>query len=270
MKFLVRSFTLVLAMLVFTSVEAKTVKYELTQLNSNNGSIQYPGLNFFNAKSAVLTITKGLLPSDTQLTSLEITFPNAAKLAATNFKLVDGNKYRAIVSGAWIYKEVIVELDAVPFESRAQAMINVFVSERTAFINPVVEGTNPGASLFMAFGILRDITPTRIVDTATAIVSNKKVTLSLRDRLGINELGRGVPEGFVIDALWYGKGSRTLYLMSPVPRQEFDYAEVIGLVMEGATDVDLFVSVKFKDRNGFEMISPRMPLKDLLDQAYAP
>ena len=268
MKFLVRSFTLVLVMLAFTSVEAKTVKYELTQLNSNNGPVQYPGLNFFNAKSAVLTIAKGPLPSDTQLTSLEITFPNVAKLTATNFQLVNGGKYRAIVSGAWVYKEVIVELDNNPFVANAPMMINVFVSEKTSFINPQVE--SQGSLLFMAFGFMHDITPTNIVDTASVTVSGKKVDLSLKDRLGINELGRGAPGGFKVDALWYGKGVKTLYLPAPASPSEFDNFEVIGLIIDGTTDADLFASVKFKNNNSAEMISPRVLLKALLDQAYAP
>ena len=257
-------------MSVFVSAEAKTIKYELTQLNSNSGNVQYPGLDFFGAKSAILTITKVAPLYEAQLTSLEITFPNAAKLLATNFKLVDGNRYRAIVSGAWVYKEIIVELDPVQFEPKMHTMIHVFVSERTAFINPQVVIPNQSAMLFNAFGIMRDITPTRIVDTASTIVSNKKVTLSLKDRLGIRESGIGFSDGFVVDALWYGRGVKTLYLPAPIAPQDFDSVEVIGLIVEGTTDANLSVSVKFKDRNGSEMISPPMPLKHILDEAYGP
>jgi hypothetical protein len=270
MKIFIRSATLLFSLFIFSAVEAKTVKYDLTELNSAPGLVQYPRLDLFGAKSAILTITKTPPSIEAQLTSLEITFPNAAKLIATNFKLIDGNKYRAIVPGVWVYKEVIVELDAVPFEPRLPARINVFVSERTAFINPQAEIPNPGALLFSAFGIMRDITPTRIVDTASVIVNTKKVTLSLKDRLAINDLGRGVPEGFVVDALWYGRGVKTLYLVAPVPRPEFDNIEVVGLIVDGTTETDFQVSVKFKDRNGFEMISPRMLLKPLLDEAYGP
>ncbi len=268
MKFFIRSIALLLAISVFTSVEAKTIKYELTQLNSSGGNIQYPGLDFFGAKSAILTITKTPPSIEAQLTSLEITFPNAAKLTANNFKLIEGNRYRAIVNGAWVYKEVIVELDPVQFEPRMSIMVNVFVSERTAFINPQAESSNRGALLLMAFGSMRDITPTRIVDTSSVLMGNKKVTLSLRDRLGVNESGHMVPDGFVVDALWYGKGVKTLYFIAPIPRQEFDNIEVLGLVVEGLTDANLFVSIKFKDRNGFEMTSLPMRLKDLLDEVY--
>ena len=268
MKVFIRSFILLLALFAFASVEAKTLKYALTQLNSHNGMFQYPGLDFFGAKSVILTITKTPPSIEAQLTSLEITFPNAAKLTATNFKLIEGRKYRAIVSGAWVYKEIIVELENVLFEPNARAMVNVFVSERTAFINPQVE--NQGLPLFTASGNMRDITPTRIVDTSSAVVSTKKVILSLKDRLGIRESGFGVSEGFVVDALWYGRGVKTLYFVAPVSRQEFDNIEVIGLVVEGTTDADLFVSIKFKDPTGFELISPRMRLKQLLDEAYGP
>ncbi|MES2825004.1 MAG: hypothetical protein V4732_15470 [Pseudomonadota bacterium] len=270
MKFFIRSLTLFLAMSLFVSVEAKTIKYDLVQLNSHSGTIQYPGLDFFGAKSAILTITKVAPLFEAQLTSLEITFPNAAKLLATNFKLIEGNRYRAIVNGAWVYKEVIVELDPVQFEPKMHTMIHVFVSERTAFINPQVEIPNHSAVLFNAFGIMRDITPTRIVDTASTIISNKKVTLSLKDRMGTRESGVGFPDGFIVDALWYGKGVKTLYLPAPIPPQDFDTVEVIGLIVEGTTDADVSVSVKFKDRSGFEITSPRVPLKLFLDEAYGP
>ncbi len=270
MKFLIRSITLFLAMSLFVSVQAKTIKYDLVQLNSHSGTIQYPGLDFLGAKSAILTITKVAPLFEAQLTSLEITFPNAAKLMATNFKLIEGNRYRAIVNGAWVYKEIIVELDPVQFEPNKHAMIHVFVSERTAFINPQLEIPNRSALLFDAFGIMRDITPTRVVDTASVVVANKKVILSLKDRLGVRESGVGFPDGFVVDALWYGRGVKTLYLGAPIAPWDFDSVEVIDLIVEGTTDTDLVVSVKFKDRNGSEMISQRMPLKHLLDEAYGP
>jgi hypothetical protein len=265
MKMFSRSVVLLLILFVSVLTEAKTTKYDLVQLNSHNGVIQYPGLDFFNAKSAILTVTKTPPSIEPQLTSLEMTFPNAAKLTATNFKRIDG-RYRAIVNGAWVYKEVVVELDNVPLESNFPVAINVFVSERTAFINPLAE--NPGRPLFTAFGIMRDITPIRIVDSESTMISNKKVILSLRDRLGVRSQGAGVPEGFIVDALWYGRGTKTLYLAAPVPRQEFDNIDVVSLVVTGALESDLMVSVKFKDPQGFEMISPPMPLKLLLDEAY--
>lgn len=271
MNFLVRLLALGFAVFV-VSAEAKTIKYELTDINANPGAIYYPRLDLSNAKSAVLTITKNAPLYEPQLTSLEITFANAAKFTATNFKLTDG-RYRAVVNGAWIYKEVIVELDAGALEPRQSPLIRIYLSERTAFINPQAEIPDPSTLLLMVHGQLRDITPVRIVDTESILISGKKVTLSLRDRLQVfNPPWSGVssPDGFAIDVLWYGRGTKLISISSPFPWQEFDAIEPIDLIVSGTTDADRTIAVKFKDRNGYEMTGPQVLLKDLLDQAYGP
>lgn len=255
------------------SAEAKTAKYDIEGINAQSGFIHYPRLDLSSASSVVFTVTRNSPLFEPQLTSLEITFPEAAKLTVTNFKLVDNSKYRAIVSGAWIYKEIIVEVDRIPFDSRNPATVNAYISERTAFINPQVENHNPNGLLFSISGNLRDITPVRIVDNASVLFGGKKVTLSLRDRLQVNPApwsGTQLPNGFVIDTLWYGKGTKTIYIDAPVPPPEYDAIEVIALVVGGISDLDRTVSVKYKDRSGTEITGPVLLLKDLLDQAYGP
>ncbi len=271
MKFIVRLLTLSFAVFV-VSAEAKTSRYELTAINGNPGYVQYPRLDLLNPKSAVLTVVKNAPLYETHLTSLEITFPTAAKFTATNFKLIEG-KHRAIVNGAWIYKEVIVEMDDIPLQPGLPQNIRVYVSERTAFINPQAETPDHSTLLFTVNGVPRDITPVRIVDTESILIGGKRVTLSLRDRLLINTApwtGTYIPDGFVVDVLWYGRGTKTLYLQAPVAPYEFDSIEVIDLILSGTTDADRTVSVKYKDRHGSELTSPTMLLKDLLDQAYGP
>ncbi|RYY74011.1 MAG: hypothetical protein EOO52_14135 [Gammaproteobacteria bacterium] len=271
MNVLARLLTLCLATLAITA-EAKITKYDIENISSRPGYFQYPRLDLSNAKSATLTITKNAPLFEQQLTSVEITFPEAAKLTATNFKLVEG-RYRALVSGAWVFKEVIVEVDSINFEQRMPLNINVYVSERTAFINPQAENNNPGGLLFSVMGMVRDATPIRLVDSAALVIGGKKATFSLRDRLQVNPnpgSGNYIPDGFVVDVLWYGRGTKTLYLPAEVAPWDFDSIEVIALVFNGVSDIDRTISVKYKDQAGSERTSPPVPLKNLLDQVYGP
>lgn len=270
MIFFIRLVTLSLAVFV-VSAEAKNIKYEFTDMNSNSGYVYYPRLDLNSAKSVIVNVVKNPPLFETQLSSVEITFPNAAKMTATNFKLVGGNTFRAVVNGAWIFKEVIVELDAFSLEPRRNSAVNVYVSERTAFINPQAEAVSPDTLLFSVRGMVRDITPIRIVDNASLLIAGKKVTLSLRDRPQVNPApwnGSSRPDGFVVDVLWYGRGTKSVYLEAPIPYPEFDSVEVIALVINGTTDIDRTISVKFKDRHGFEMTSQPVQLQPLLDQTY--
>lgn len=272
MKFLVRLLTLSFAVFV-VSAEAKTIKYELADIHSSPGYVFYPRLDLSNPKSAVLTIVKNAPLYETQLTSLEITFPAAAKFTATNFKLIEGNKYRALVNGAWIYKEVVVEIDAIPLQPGLSQNIRVYVSERTAFINPQAETPDPSTLLFTVNGLPRDITPVRIVDTESILIGGKKVTFSLRDRIQVNTApwtGTYIPDGFAIDVLWYGRGTKTIIIQTPVPPPEFDAIEATALILSGTTDADRTISVKYKDRFGAEVVTPPTLLKTLLDQAFGP
>ncbi len=271
MNALARLLTLCLAVFA-VSAEAKTTKYDLEGMYANPGYVQYPGLDLFNAKSVTYTVNRNAPLFEAQLASLEITFPRAAKLTATNFRLIN-NKYRAVVSGAWVYREVIVEVDAVPNFVRGPSVINVYASERTAFIDSPTENQPPGALLFSISGNLRDVTPARYVDTAAVSLGGKKVTLSLRDRLQVNSNpgpGNFVPDGFVVDVLWYGRGTKTLYLNAHIADWDFDPIEVIALIVNGVSDYDRTLSIKYKDRNGTEMTSEPILIKNWLEQAYGP
>jgi hypothetical protein len=270
MNFLIRLLALSFAVFV-VSAEAKTIKYDLADIYSYPGYVVYPRLDLSNPKSAVLTLTKSAPLYETQLTSLEITFPTAAKFTATNFKLIEGNKYRAVVNGAWIYKEVVVEVEVFPLELRQAPIIRAYISERTAFINPQAEIPDMSALLFTIHGQLRDITPVRVIDNESILIGGKKVTLSLRDRIQLNAgpwTGTYIPDGFVVDVLWYGRGTKSIVIQAPVPPPEFDATEAVALVLSGTTDADRTISVKYKDRFGTELVTPPAQLKTLLDQAF--
>lgn len=271
-----RSLGVVLFGLLSTSTYAKTFKYDLTALNAYQGPASYPKLNFNQVKSAVFTINKDPLTPELQISSLEVTFPNATKLLATGFKKIEPNLYRAVVDGAWIYRQVIVDVRELDFtRPAAHPLIEVYVSEKSAFIQPEIITDSRGENLFHVNGILRDITTAKIADTAIATVDNKKLTLSLKDLLSYAPLEsqvNGPREGFVIDALWQGKGQKTIYIPAPASLEEFDRYTAIGLTL---TERDLisgkeyFFSIRYKDEgfNG-ELNTPEQPLRPLLNSAF--
>lgn len=86
MNIFARSLGITVMALASVTTYAKTFKYDLLNVHSFNGVVHYPTLDFGQAKSAVLTVNKDPLSPDVQISSLEVTFPNAAKLLATGFK----------------------------------------------------------------------------------------------------------------------------------------------------------------------------------------
>lgn len=276
MNLFIRSITLVLGFLVAAGASAVTLKYDLVGLSSHNNSSYYPDLNFSNAKSALLTVNKTSFDTEPELVSLVLTFPQVAKLTATEFKKMNGGFYRAVVSNAWIYRQVVVDVYTGDLNviNQGHIWMEVSVSEKYAFIQP--QEDIKGESIFYAYGNVRDITATKVVDVESRTVNGKKLTLSLKDRLGVapqDAVINGNREGFVVDALWMGKGQKTLYIPSFVSMHEYDYITAIGLVIEESATpmgVEYLVSVKFKDQQGTELTSPPTPLTQLLDSVYPP
>lgn len=265
--------------LLSASTYAKTFKYDLTAISSYQGPIQYPRLSFNQAKSAIFTVNKDPLSPEVQISSLEVNFPEAAKLLATGFKKVETEPgvYRAIVNDVWIYRQVIVDVRNVDFNrtQMSSPRIEVYLSEKSVFIQPENNADPKGERLFEVNGILRDITAARIADTAIATVEGKKLTLSLKDLLSFAPVEapiNGAREGFVIDALWQGKGQKTIFIPAFVPVEEFDRYTAIALVVterDSPFGKEQFFSIKYKEEGSTaELLTPEQPLKPLLDNAY--
>lgn len=272
-----RNLGVALISLLSASTYAKTFKYDLTAIQSFQGPIHYPNLDFNHAKSAIFTVNKDPLSPDVQISSLELNFPTAAKLTATGFKQVEHNLYRAVVNDVWIYRQVIVDVRDVDFNNplRRSGIIEVYLSEKSVFINPENDMDFRGEPLFMVNGVLRDLTTSRIADTAITTIESKKLTLSLKDLLSFaphEAQVNGAREGFVIDALWQGKGQKTIFVPAIVPLEEFDRYTAIGLVLterESPFGKEIFYSIKFKeDGNTQELMTPEQPLKPLIDSAF--
>lgn len=266
-----RVFVLLGIFVASASSYAKTFTYEVKDLMSHNGTISYPGLDFNAASSAVLTVYQASAETEPQIETLKLSFPNATTLVVRDFKKVDGMIHRAVVDDAWIYRQLIVNVhgsDLNPYNNN-QFHIEVKVSEKAGFINTA--GEERGETVLMAFGMLQDITPAKVADVASAIVDGKRVNLSLSSKLGVPVTGG--EGGFIIDANWFGKGQKKLYVNSGFPQQHFGFIEPIRLVIE---EVDLpdgkdqLITLFAKDPMGGEIAAPSVRLRELLDQAYGP
>ncbi|PUA30310.1 MAG: hypothetical protein B0W54_07330 [Cellvibrio sp. 79] len=278
----VRNLGVTLFSLISATTYAKTFKYDLNALSSFQGPIHYPNLNFNQAKSAIFTVNKDPLSPEFQISSLEVSFPEAAKLVATGFKKIEPNLYRAVVNDIWVYRQVIVDVKDVDF-NRPQfnsPQIAVYISEKSAFIQPETNTDFRGEPLFNVHGMIRDVTPAKIADTAVTTVSGKKLTLSLKDLLTYiapgpyngGDFPQGPGEGFVIDALWQGKGQKTIFIPAPVPVEEFDRYTAVALTLTERPSpfgTEYFFSIKYKEEGSTsEFNTPEQPLKPLLDNLY--
>jgi hypothetical protein len=265
MRFIKLALSGILGFAVMSSAQAKTLVYDLVNLNSMNAQVHYDRLDFFGATSAKVTIDKNTQTPDLTISSLEINFPNAGKFTATNFQKTTNNTYRAIVGSAWVFREVFVDVDG-PLLVDSPFHIRASVSERQSFINPTME--TQGSPLFDAIGMLRDITPIQIADTGSTLVNGKTLTLSLQSRLGFNDNHSNF--GFVISAFWLGKGQKNLVLPfgSPTDGDRFEAISLIIDETQGPNNQQ--IRVKFRDSSGNTPFSPTLPLKVLLDQAYGP
>ena len=275
MKLSLHTTLLVSAILAATTAHAKTFKYELTDINSNNGVIQYPGLDFNGATAATLTVEQDAPGAEPQIKSLVIEFPHANNLVVRDFKH-DGGEYRALVNNAWIYRQVAVTLhspDLNPY-NHAPVNIDVSVSEQEGFINNGSGSAQPAQPLLMTFGMLTDITPAKTVDTASVVIGGKRLNLALRSNLSTPAPFSGSGEGgFIVEANWMGKGAQTLYVPSSVPREAFGFISPVSLkldALEGPNGIEYMLSITAKDHNGAEMPTQYFPLNDLLMQAYGP
>ena len=269
-----RNIGVALFSMLSASSYAKTFEYDFTAINSLPGPIQYPNLNFNQPKAVVFKVNKDPLSPDVQINSLEVSFPNAAKLVATGFRKIEPDLYRAIVDDAWIYRQVFVDVRGVDFNRPLQSnpRIEVSISEQAGFIQPEV--APKGQPLFSVNGILRDITVAKIADVATTTIDSKPLTLSLKDTLTyapVENQINGPREGFAIEALWQGKGQKTIYVPVPVPQEDWDRLTAIAITIKEMTipgGKDYFFSIKYKEENGIERTTNEQLLRPLLNTVF--
>ncbi|EIK43700.1 hypothetical protein O59_003580 [Cellvibrio sp. BR] len=254
--------------------QAVTLKYELTDIHSGNGSIQFPNMNFNNATSAIITVEKNM-GQPPEVTRVDLRFANLKGISATQFSTGEWGRFEAYVPNAWVYREVKLQLEPTPFEPNNPMHISGFVSDKSSFIGTPMQDEWSN-HLFMVHGTLTDITPNKIADTVTTKVNGKNLTLTLKSRLGVapqNSAPAFAPEGFILDINWYGKGQKTVYLPAPTYGPDRDFFTAISLNILGTENTDpssWMLEIGFQDPHGGQMVAPSANLMDVLNQAYPP
>ncbi|WP_444941367.1 hypothetical protein ACJJI3_02350 [Microbulbifer sp. ZKSA004] len=267
----VKTVAVSVALLAF-GAQAKTFQYELQDLGSFGGELQYPGLDLEGASSATLTVDQKDQWSPAILTSLEINFPNAPSLSVSNFQVDDGGwRHEATVDGAWVYRQLDVVVDGLDLESLNNTMINIdgYVSEAENFIG-AERSLNYDQRLFTVHGQLVDVTPSKIVDVATFTVDGKQVELSLRDNPTLDPNSNNGEMAFVVELLWFGEGKEVYHFHAPFgDESKFYEAYKLEVTTTPGPDGDeTAISVKIKDAQGMESETHHVYLEDMLRDAY--
>ncbi|WP_444909363.1 hypothetical protein [Microbulbifer sp. TRSA005] len=259
------------ALLAF-GAQAKTFKYELQDLHSSNGEIQYPGLNLNGASSVILTVDQASHSVPAMLTSLEINFPHAPGLLIGNFKADDqGWRFYSTVDDVWVYRQLDIAVDGFNAGNPNNAMVHIegFVSEVENFIGKE-RSLNFEQRLFSVHGQLVDATPSKVVDVKSFTVDGSQVELSLKDNPAVDPNSSNGDMAFVIELLWLGEGKEVFHFHAPYGDESkfFEAYKLEVSTMPGPDGDETAVSIKAKDAQGMEFETHHIYLKDMLREAY--
>ncbi|GAA3921916.1 hypothetical protein [Litoribacillus peritrichatus] len=256
------------ATLVLVSSFSFAAKYEITELNSNANQV-YPNLDLNGLEKVILTTSEGAQETQT-VTRAEFIFPHANNLIVSNFKK-RGNMFVGIANGAWVFKQIKVELDGLYILEHGQN-INFRIAIVEDFSYLTGTSYHLGPVLVEANGHMKDITPKKLADITSLKLEGKKLTLKLFQKpRRTNENG----EGFVIQANWIGHGEEELTLSAPVPSNEFHKITARKLILRPYTNQDgiienIDVSIRYKDEYDNVYDSPTENLLMILEGEYPP
>ena len=221
----------------------------------NGFSVVYPRLDLHTLDGIDLTVEKKSIAAsaevETVIKRVEFKLANATNLVATN--LVEGveheGKYRAILTGPWVFKKLLVEVSAANFSDGAAVQYQVKAIDKFSGTNALVE--SDGAGLIFGGGSLIDTTKDSVVDVARSEVDGKMVVLKLLGRIKNNQAR--------IEATWMGRGSRILSL---------DASHIEGRKVKTLKLGAEALEVIFEGENGIEPRIVSSSLSDLLNEAF--
>ena len=250
-----------LALAAGESMAADIHKYEI-KAPSHNYFPLYPGLNLNTVEKITLQTTDDVPTLPPTLKQLVIRFADATDLVVNNFSLV-GDRYRGIVNGAWVYKQVLVEVQTpMPLNNQAPLDVRLFVVEGQSNLNAPAESFGP--QMFEANGILVDVTPNELADITNVTLDDKRVTLKLMQNPV--QTNYGMP-GFQVNATWLGHGEGTIYFPAPFPPDASNQFNAVALQIDPIDATDFNISIGFKDESGYLQTTPPMLLRQLLNDA---
>lgn len=254
--------------------QASQYSYESVFSNASDPSL-FPGLNLGGVENVAVKMEGDQYMSPKTLQSLVINFKDAAPLNVTNFKLVENRRYLALVSNAWVFNRLLVEVDAVQLTDQQVLDARVYVVDHTSQLSDLRAVFGP--ELVSVHSPLRDVSPKVLADSVQLQFNAKPLTLQLFDRLGRHDqFGPAQPvpgydEGFMVQANWQGHGVKTFYLPAPVPTEHFGAYTAIALVLDSVDaphGTDYFLKVTFEDGAGYTLETQSFYLEEILNQVY--
>lgn len=253
------------------SVLADTFNYEIQNPQQQHHAPVYPNLDLHNIEKVSLTTTFDYQTGLT-LDRLEIFFPNATNLVATNFSN-HGEIYKTVVEDAWVYSGLLVEVQPIhpgpdAFQTDNPLSVQLSVVEQKSNLNHPAHSS--GLQILGVDGLLTNTTANKIVDIAQLVVDEKQLTLELNQRPEFNMYD----QGFKINALWMGHGEQTIYIPAPFSHHEFHAFKAVAIdtISETYPDgyVDVQLQISYQDEFGQTQTTPMQPLLPILEAVFPP
>ncbi len=244
---------------------AETFKFKVN-FPSNHYSSLYPNLDLNQLDSIEVTAKNSMYNPELEPTRLKLVFPNATDLVVSNFSRVGGTTYSALVQNAWVFRQLMVEVDASSgFSEGNQITARVSVVELSNNLN----NTNPspvGPTMLDISGTLFDITANKLADVANIKVDGKNLNLRLYQHPQSKMNG----QGFVLDANWLGHGEATLVVPVSFPLFDFHNFKAVSIsvdLIDGGPSLPY--NIIYQDPNGMTS-SVTGDLRPDLDMAFPP
>lgn len=269
MRSLFKQIALISFIFISFQTVAETQKFEIYYPSVNHTTL-YPGLDLNQLNKVKLNATKNEFAPELEINRLELQFENASNLIASSFTNEAG-VYRAIVNSAWVYKQVVVEVNAsAGINPNENISIAVYVVEHASNLNNT--GMSYGMQTLQVDGSLTDVTPNPLADSHWLKIQDKGMTLRLYQR-PVFDLMTG-QQGFKIKTSWLGHGEREIFLNAPFTPNEFGNYKAVALKVDTQTLPDGLeihsVSVDYEDLGGAIQSTPFEDLQMYLDQVYPP
>ncbi|WP_196140217.1 hypothetical protein [Aliikangiella sp. G2MR2-5] len=270
MKFLIKSCTLALLAASSSLSFAETINFEMPFPSTTANSF-YPTLDLNQLNKVNLTVERNIFSPEDTIKSVKLDFANATDIITSNLAYSQSaNKYVGTINGAWIYRQVGIEINASPqILTNENVSIRLFVVEQQSNINNPEQSFGP--DLVVTEGVLFNVTPNPVIDSANVQVEDKNLNLRLHQRADSVSLPTVSGEGFIIDARWLGHGDRTLIIPAPYNINDINFKTVaINIESYPLPDgqIDHMISITYEDMGGYQQTTPFEPLKPLLENAY--
>ncbi len=226
----------------------------------------YPNLDLRGIKNIKLIASQENSPDKQKIIRAEIDFANAERLVATNF-IRDGIYHKATVNGAWVYKQVIVEIEAHDALTTNEFIsIRLYIAESKSNLNPANNGV--GMMLTHGFGQLKEITPKKVADVTSLKIDGKRVTLKLYQKPTITNQ----EEGFEVLINWLGHGEKLIRSHTPFPADRYYHHKAVAIkttpLLNGPTGDEVDYQIMYEDGAGVIHAADPVLLNYILDKEF--